>query len=162
MNRTFRRILPAVAAGLGLTVSAWAATNPNARPNPNAAPTFDARAPKKPPVIITPPSGEVLAEAVKAEMDAYVRRLDVCTRLRQIALQANDDALATQADELERQASALYQQRVARLGLKGDAPPRAAEQSLDRKLGSGAAVDPLKVAPPQPVDRTITAGRASR
>ena len=36
-------------------------------------------------MIVAPPSGEVLADAVKAEMDAYVRRLDVCTRLRQIA-----------------------------------------------------------------------------
>ncbi|CAN5181165.1 hypothetical protein BH11PLA2_BH11PLA2_07550 [soil metagenome] len=128
--------------------------------NPNAKPTFESKTPKQPPVIVAPPSGEVLAEAVKAEMDAYVRRLDVCTRLRQIAAETNDDNLLNQADDLERQASTLYQARVSKLGLDSKVPPRNSNSILDQRLGSGSAVDPLSVAPPKPL--TNTAGRGSR
>jgi hypothetical protein len=126
-----------------------------------AAPTFETKSPKPRPVIITPPTAEVLAEAIKAEMDAYVRRMDVCTRLRQVAVESNDDSLATTADDLERQAGLIYQQRCAKMGMNTEAPPRAADTILDRSLGRGAAVDPLKVAPPKPA-ATATAGRAAR
>jgi hypothetical protein len=97
----------------------------------------------------------VLAEALKAEQDAYQRRLDVCLRLRELAAELNDDRLATQALDLERQATALFHQRAARLGVK--ASLRNPEDVLDRTLGSGAAVTPLTVAPPVPADGKATA-----
>ena len=82
-------------------------------------------APKKPkpagpsalPPIQAPLSPEMKADALRAEQDAYLRRVSVCTELRRIALERGDDALARQADELERQAAALYNARVAGLGV---------------------------------------------
>lgn len=70
------------------------------------------------PVTITEPlKPEVVAEALRAEQEAYLRRVSVCTELRRVALERNDESLARQADELERQAAALYNARVAGLGL---------------------------------------------
>lgn len=105
----------------------------------------------RPPVIVEPLPPDILAEAVRAEQDAYIRRLDVCTRLRAIAAEKNDDNLAQQAAELERRATALYEARVARLGVKpSGSPAPPAEVTLDQTLGSGVAVNPLTVAAPQP------------
>ncbi len=110
-------------------------------------------APARPPVVVEPLPPDVMAEAVRAEQDAYLRRLDVCTKLKQIAAEKGDDALAARAGELERQATALYEYRVAKLGLKPTKKP--AEATLDAKLGTGAAVNPLKVAPPKPAGTSV-------
>src|SRR5207302_232620 len=83
---------------------------------------------------------EVVAEALRAEMDAYARRLDVCTRLRQIAVETGDDKLLQQTDELEKQAAAIYKARVTRLGVSAKDPPKP--EAADRKLGGA---DPLDV-----------------
>lgn len=108
------------------------------------AETF-AGATKAPPVIIAPPPAEVVAEAIRAEMDAFARRMDACTRLRQIALETNNDALMNEVEEIERQADILYKARVGRLGIKGSDAPKAAPE---RRVP--ASVDPLKVGPPTP------------
>jgi hypothetical protein len=92
--------------------------------------------PARPPVVLGPMDPIVLAEALKAEQDAYQRRLDVCLRLRELAAELNDDRLTAQALDLERQATALFHQRAARLGVK--ASLRSPEDVLDRTLGSGA------------------------
>ena len=97
--------------------------------------------PRKPPVVVAPLAADVLAEAVRAEQDAYIRRLDVCTKLRQIADEKGDTDLASKADELEKLATAVYQERVGKLGVK---PTKAA-------AGFGpTSVDPLAVAAPKP------------
>jgi hypothetical protein len=124
------------------------------KPAPKKTETFAGPKAKKAPVIITAPPADVLAEAIKAEMDAYTRRLDACTRLRQIAIETGDETLLQTADDLERQCSALYQQRVARLGIKG---PAAGEGSIEARLGG--TVDPLKVAAPSPAGTTPRASR---
>ncbi|MGL4419863.1 MAG: hypothetical protein ACRCZF_04280 [Gemmataceae bacterium] len=111
-----------------------------------------------PPVIVTPLPPDQLAEAVRAEQDAYIRRLDVCNKLRQVASEKNNDVLLARADELEKLATTLYTERVGRLGVK---PPRTAEAKLDRTLGGGQAVNPLAVAPPKPVGRENGRGPAS-
>jgi hypothetical protein len=70
------------------------------------------------PVTVTEPlKPEVLADAWKAERDAQLRRLSVCTELRRVAYERGDEALARQVDELERQVTALYNARVAGLGV---------------------------------------------
>jgi hypothetical protein len=101
-----------------------------------------AEPPAPPPVVFAPLAADVLAEAVRAEQDAYVRRLDVCTKLRKAAAEKADDKLAALADDLERQATALYQARVGKLGVK-PAGPGAKPTVL-------ASVNPLTVAPPTP------------
>src|SRR4051794_37503857 len=57
--------------------------------------------PDRPPAS-APLTPDAVASAFKAESDAYLRRMDVCLKLRQAALDRNDDALMRQVDELER------------------------------------------------------------
>lgn len=71
----------------------------------------------QPPTVTAPLPEDVQREAFRAEYDAYLRRLDVCTELRRVAVERNDEALQRQVDELERQAAGLYNQRVAALGV---------------------------------------------
>jgi hypothetical protein len=113
---------------------------------PESEKTF-ADVPARPPVIVGPLDPTVLAEALRAEQDAWQRRMDVCLKLRQVALQLDDEALAARADELERQATALYHQRTARLGVK--AGVRSPADVFDRAPGAASSVPPT-VTPPQP------------
>jgi hypothetical protein len=95
-------------------------------PKPADPPTFgSAPAPARPPAVVGPLDPVAQADALRAEQDAWQRRMDVCLKLRQVAAARNDEALATRADELERQATALYQQRVARIGVKSPGRPEA-------------------------------------
>ncbi|MCZ2344413.1 MAG: hypothetical protein LC104_21850 [Bacteroidales bacterium] len=157
----------ALATGAGVSAS-WAADSPSPssssakpwyhrllgadEPSPPQAPA--AATPARPPIPTAPLAPEAVAEALQAEQEAYLRRLEVCTKLRQLALESHDDALMQQADTLERQATALYHGRVARFGVKiprltsGDAvaqqsTPKPADVRLDEKLGSGVAATPL-------------------
>ena len=43
--------------------------------------------------------------------------MSVCLKLRQVAMDANDESLMRQVDELERQATSLYNARAAALGV---------------------------------------------
>ena len=74
------------------------------------------------PIATAPLPPEALAEAVEAEARAYMRRMDVCTELRRVALEKNDELLLRQVEELESQASNLYNQRTAALGVKKGLP----------------------------------------
>ncbi len=76
------------------------------------------KTPARPPLAVAPLEPAVLAEALKAEQDAWGRRLEVCFNLRVVGNDANDEALLKQANDLEKQATALYHSRVARLGVK--------------------------------------------
>lgn len=111
---------------------------------------------------VGPLSDEVLLGVLRAEKDAYTRRLDVCHRLREIALQNNDEKLESKANELERQATAAYHERVSRLGVKSGGPlpalpPSAtATAALDKALGSGVAKTPLD-SPKATTGKTATA-----
>jgi hypothetical protein len=156
MHRLAAWGLSALAAGaLAPTVSAADPAQPEkpglvgrwlggSESKPTSEKTF-ADVPARPPVILGPLDPAVLAEALRAEQDAWQRRMDVCLKLRQIALTRGDEPLARQTDELERQATALYHQRTARLGVK--AGVRSPADVLDRTVG--AAVVPT-VAPPEP------------
>jgi hypothetical protein len=119
----------------------------------------------RPPVA--PLSEEVLLAVLRAEKEAYTRRMDVCHRLREIAFQTNDEELEGKVNELEKQASATYHARVARLGAKSGGPlpplpasdPAAATAALDRALGSGTAVTPLT---PKPKPAASATARANQ
>ncbi|MBN9122437.1 MAG: hypothetical protein J0I06_25390 [Planctomycetes bacterium] len=110
-----------------------------------------AAAPDRPPTS-QPLSPDAVAAAFKAESDAYLRRMDVCLKLRQAALDRNDDALMRQVDELERQAKALYEQRVGALGV-----PKAAKAALPSS-GTGFAAS-FDLAPEKQSDPKAAAAR---
>jgi len=106
----------------------------------------------KPGAAPTPLPPEALADALHQEQEAYLRRLSVCDELRRAGAERNDDALVRQADEIERQATAVYNQRVAALGVpkvRAPLPEPTPAAVLDKKLGTGVAVNPL-TAPPAP------------
>lgn len=115
---------------------------------------FGGDAPREPGPRVRQPVGPLSADTMvtvlQAEKDAYTRRLDVCHRLREIAVEKNDEALEARANDLEKLAAATYRGRVARLGVKSGgplpalpAPSAQSTDSLDRALGSGVAVTPL-------------------
>ena len=109
----------------------------------------------KPAAAPAPLPPEALGDALRQEQEAYLRRLSVCDELRRAGAERNDDAMVRQADEIERQATAVYNQRVAALGVpKVKAPlPESPAIVLDRKLGTGVAVNPLTApAAPTPLD----------
>ncbi len=129
-----------------------------------AGPTVRSGAPtsQRPLTISAPISADVLADALRNEQDAYLRRVSVCTELRRVAMERADDALARQADELERQAAALYNARVASLGVSRvkaalPDPTPASVLSLEEPAGVRTAANRL-VAPASPVPNSSTAG----
>jgi hypothetical protein len=65
---------------------------------------------------------------------ALWRRIDVCDKLRQIALETNNNELDQLAQELDARARAVYTQRTARLKTPAQATD-VDEQILDKKLG---------------------------
>lgn len=106
-------------------------------PKPVGPTVAGAAAPQRPPTITAPLPPEVVREALRAEQDAYLRRLSVCTELRRVATEKGDDPLLRQADELERQVTALYHTRVSGLGV-----PRV-KAALPDGGGTGlASLDP--------------------
>ncbi|HEY1859652.1 MAG TPA: hypothetical protein VGG61_04825, partial [Gemmataceae bacterium] len=64
---------------------------------------------------------------------ALLRRIDVCDKLRQIALETNNNELDQLAQELDARARAVYAQRTARLKTSAQATDLD-EKILDRKL----------------------------
>src|SRR6478736_1605776 len=79
-------------------------------PKSPSAPKGVPAVPPAPPAPLPP---ELLADALRAEQEAWSRRVAVCTELRRIGEESQNDLLIRQADELERQATAVYNQRVA-------------------------------------------------
>jgi hypothetical protein len=101
-------------------------------------------------------SPDAVAGALRDEQAAWERRMAVCLKLREVAVERSDDALLRQADDLERQATSLYHARTAALGLPKGRPAEA----LDRELGTGIAVTPLTApAPPTPAAPATAAAR---
>lgn len=169
--RQFRLWGASAALAYGLGGPAAAADAP-AHPTTLVNKLFGPKAPKpagpasphpdRPPTITAPLAPEVVADALRAEQDAYLRRVSVCTELRRVAAEKGDDALARQADELERQASALYNLRVNGLGVS---PRRAALPDLAKGTDAGTRGAPSTAvtqarrldAPATPVAGTTTA-----
>jgi hypothetical protein len=130
MNRASARRLCAAVAAVGLMGAVSAADPAPAERSwmerltgkPKAVPAEGTFAAPKP--AVAPLAPAVQADAVRAEQDAWQRRMDVCLKLEQIAAARGDDKLAERAAELGRQATALYKGRVARLGVRaGEVTP---------------------------------------
>ena len=159
----------ALAAGVGGLALAG---DPNMQPNQTTlaqkiSDLFDSKAskptassgPATPATITAPLTPEVLARCLQAENDAYLRRVEICTKLRLIADEKNDPALNRKADELEKQAENLYNARTFALGIpktKSPAPESSHAMRLEEPASPKAAAEKL-LAPAAPVAETSTA-----
>ena len=74
------------------------------------------------PAPVAPSPVEAAAASRQRERADYFRRIDVCDRLTEIAVQNNDTAMQTQIDQLRDRAWDLYQQRTANLPAAGTLP----------------------------------------
>jgi hypothetical protein len=112
------------------------------------------------PITITAPlTPAVLKKCLQAENDAYSRRLDVCAALRAVAEEKGDPALSRHADELERQVTALYDARVAALGIpksKAALSEPTTAMRLEEPVSPQAAANRL-IAPSAPLPSESTA-----
>jgi len=104
----------------------------------------------------------VLADALRAEQEAWDRRMEVCRKLREHA--GDNESLLMRIDEIERVATKLYQERVARLGVKsprrggpsGDASSPAS--SSRRTAEPSVGVIPSTSSPVPSMERPASAG----
>jgi len=99
--------------------------------------------PSRPPVSATLPP-DIVATALRAEQEAWERRMSVCLKVRQVAMEANDESLLRQVDDIERQATALYTARTTALGI-----PKVNPAPLDTPSDVRAAAKKL-AAPSSP------------
>lgn len=111
------------------------------------------------PIILSPLPPEVQAEALRAEQEAYLRRVAVCTELRKVAVERGDEVLYRQADELEREAEALYRLRVGRLGIRlSPSQDKLAHTSLPRPTSEEQIrLAARRLSPPSPPPGPATA-----
>ncbi len=77
-----------------------------------------------PPPVPTAEAGYVEQAAAEQQrrMNALIRRMEVCDRLRLIADQTGNEALMIQANELEERANAIYRNQMAGLPLPAQTP----------------------------------------
>ena len=97
-----------------------------------------ARTPPKPAKDKTPPRSETAIKPAPAVSDAatvrareeaaYLRRMDVCLKLKEIAERTNDAELGRLADQLDERAKDVYFRRISAL------PASRAEPDLDERL----------------------------
>jgi hypothetical protein len=156
------RRLGALCLCLGLAAPALAADPPPADETPSV-PWYrwlflGERTPKQPPPKPAPPAArppappkesakDLAAKQLDQEQRVYLQRLQAISKIRQVALEQNDEATLKRADELEQQAEDVYKQRTARLmGIvekddqatleKGrDTRPATADRSRRRTMG---------------------------
>jgi len=89
------------------------------------------------------PSLSPAANALAREQAAFQRRVAVCDRLREIAIESNNTELDQLAQELNARAWAVYKQRTAKL----EAAPVEKdldEQIIDKKLGIDLGAEETK------------------
>jgi hypothetical protein len=125
----------AAALVLGLAVSVGAAQDRDDGPKPASSGKMagwfggkDKAEAKKDPADRPLPGPSVVerAEAVRQrELKNYLRRIDVCDKLAQIAEDTNDQQLLSQVEEMKERVWAVYQQRTANL------TPGASSESED-------------------------------
>jgi hypothetical protein len=107
----------------------------------------------------TPKLPKVDAPASKAALhearQKYMQRVQVCDKLREIALQTGDDAMARRADQLEDRVWNAYRAQLDRLS-NASGQLSIDEQSLDRSLDLEAGRNVRPTGSP-----TASAGRAA-
>ncbi len=94
---------------------------------------------EKPAQVVAAKRASETAGALRAQEEAnFYRRLAVCDRLRQLAVETGDDSLDKLADELQQKADAVFKQRIDHLAdgkglVEADREPRAAVASNRRE-----------------------------
>lgn len=136
---------------LGLAASAaWSA------PPPEQARWYDgllgSKSKTEPKKLPGPPAKTPADRAAEQDrlMKAYLRRLAVCDRLRDVAIDTNNQKLAEEADRLEALAWSLYEKQASRV-LGGANGSKLTEEPVEPKtskttaasLGSGMPMGPL-------------------
>lgn len=98
----------------------------------------------------------------KREQDTLLRRLAVCDKLTEIAVQTRDVDLQHVAEQLEERAQTAYAQRTAHLPCSNAGRFESDEQTLKKHLGAGAAVNGRQAGtPPSLVQDANRNGRAA-
>lgn len=103
-----------------------------------------------------PPSLDSAAAQQQRHMNAWMRRAEVCDRLRLIAEQTGNDNLLNQANELEERATAIYRLQVSGMPLSAPAAPSMTARSNSTLNRPGPAPSARK----SPPDGRV-AGRSS-
>jgi hypothetical protein len=97
-------------------------------------PTSKLQTEKKPASVKPARVADEAAERSREEA-ALLRRLQVCDKLKDIAIRTDDKDLLRRAEVLEERAQAAYAQRIARLRSGGD-KFESDEKTIDRFLGA--------------------------
>jgi hypothetical protein len=86
-------------------------------------------APAKPPLL------DQAAVEREGELQALLRRQQVCLKLMQIAVETHDEELQRKAEQLDERARAVYTQRTAHLPGCKDGAFESDEKTLEKHLG---------------------------
>ncbi|VTS08184.1 hypothetical protein [Tuwongella immobilis] len=131
------------------TARASAGFAPNGRPLYVEVPKPPVKPKEAPAPMPEAPAGvDVEAKTLNQMQADFLRRMEVITKFKELALLNNDEAAMKRAEEMERQALEVYQQKTAHLPI---ARLRANESAspLDNPIGTGMAATPLN-SPTQP------------
>jgi hypothetical protein len=106
----------------------------------------DAEPPSSAPIPAPVPTWKDVSRSLEQERAIYMDRLQYCTRLRQIAVESNDEELLRKADELEELAEAVYTKRTRSLpSIVEDV--KAAEAARDQRRPAGAPAGSASATP---------------
>jgi hypothetical protein len=144
----------ALVVGLGLTIAAAQESDGDLKPSNTKGGWWVGEKPRykggkaekksKAPVEdkpALPNPAEMAAFEQERQMNAFSRRVEVCLRLRQIALDTGNEELQQKAEELEARAWEVYRKQTAHLPLPAEVPddaantaekPSAGERTVDR------------------------------
>ena len=136
----------AVAALLLLSVAPLWADSPTVDDGASPLPWYKrvfTSVPAKPEPAAEPPAPKPItpkdvSRSLEQEQKVYLERLQFCTRLRQIAVETNDNGLMFKADDLEKRASDIYMKRTDPLHDRLE-EAKAAEAALGQKNESKPA-----------------------
>jgi len=105
---------------------------------------------------------ETLAAEQQKQMNAILRRMEVCDRLRMVALQTSNEELMRQADELEARAREIYRRQTAHLPISAqslETPAQTADKTPARResaRGNAPRNTDLGELPPTPPRRPMS------
>lgn len=87
---------------------------------------------------LSAPPLEAVAVQRERYKNAWMRRAEVCDRLRMIAEQTGNDTLRQQADELEERATAIYRQQTSGLASPVQAVPLTGDRQDQRAAAANS------------------------
>jgi len=89
---------------------------------------------------VAPPSRSIEEERLK-EQNAYFRRIEVCNKLMEIAMQTNDAAMQREIEQVETKAFEIYQKRSGQSASALSIDTKQDDAVLGSKLGPTKASD---------------------